>query len=739
MRFKSTEILLAGCIAASASVAAPTAPNHNLKNTAQAGFIEEVIITAQRREQSLQDIPIAISVLDQQQLKNLGVSSLGDLMSGTVPSLHMQPYANTPSTLVVAIRGNGPGDVGQTTRDSSVAIYLDEVYLGRSQSLDFELAETQRIEVLRGPQGTLYGRNATGGAINLISQQPTGELGLRQTVSAGNYNLLSSVTHLDLPSVANISTKIDLLYAERDGWVDNTAAGQSDYNEFEKQGFKFSAAWSPSDTLGIDYSYHHSDTEMSQNYYQFHRDFIGVFGDEGGRKTKTRLPLEPLEPSSAEQDIHSVHLDWQINQDVYFTSITAYREMENEDQTNFGGTLYFNGFNDRVDVDQEQFSQEFRLVGSIQRLDWISGLYYQTEDVTERIEQLFTLDIFGLINPEPLTPIIPPTNFDVFSGAPIEPREVSSELESLSWYGQATYTPPVLNDQFRITLGLRYTNEEKNGQQTEGGNSDYTLEDDRVDPAFTLEYLPTDNINLYAKWSRAFRSGGVNVRSPNLIPYDLEEVDTSELGLKLTAWDQRLRLNAAAFFTDYDGMFIDVFDPDDLAFSDTVNASEKVEVDGFELELTVIPIQSLTTALAYTYLDGEMPLQPNPLSTDGQLEQFNLTQTPKHAGSLIVNYAFQPTGIGIFSANMEVISRSQSHHFPTGGKARPDGYTLFNARIALSAIPITRNSDELEIAVWGKNLNDEEYVVSSFHFAGASTIQAFGEPRTYGVDIQYSF
>jgi iron complex outermembrane recepter protein len=697
--------------------------------------LEEIVVTAQKRKQTLHEIPMALSVLNENMLRLQGVSSLGDLASSTITSLNIQPYANSPSTLVVSIRGNGPGDVGQTTRDSSVAIYIDEIYLGRSQALDFELAEVERIEILRGPQGTLYGRNATSGAINLISRQPTGELGLRQTFSVGRYNQKTSVTHLDLPEKSGLRTKIDTIYSERDGWVENDAPGQADYNEYIKSGGRFTGTWQASETLDLDYSYIRSKTKMSQNYYQFFRDFLFVFGDEGGRQEDSRLPLA-LKPSTTDQSLHNLTVDWVLSDDIQFKSISSYRELDSEDQNNFGGVYYLNGISDVVEVEQDQFSQEFRLTGSGKRLDWVTGLYYYSESTDETINQFFSLDIFGFATP---TPINPPTNIDPYTGEAVPPKKVVSDLESLSLYGQGTYTPAILNDQLQLTFGLRYTNEEKSGRQILGGDEDYQLEDNRADPSFNVKYTINDTLNIYTSWSQAFRSGGVNVRSANLEPFDREKVDTTEVGLKYYGLDKRLRVNVALFKTNYDDMFIDVFDPLDLTINDTINAENTVKVDGAEIETTWQVTKNLTTLFSYTYLDGDFPLQPNSLSPTNELEQFNITQTPKHSGSLVLDYQFPQTGIGQFGLHTEIVSRSLYHHYPSGGVARPDGYTLFNAKLELSSIPITQDNGNLRLGIWGKNITDEEYTISSFHFEGFSTIQAFGEPRTYGVDINYEF
>ncbi len=695
-------------------------------DTVDDGTLEEVIVSAQKRDQSLQDTPIAISVLSARQLEMQGISSLGDMMDGMVPSLRILPYSNTPSALVMAIRGNGPSEVGQATRDSSVAVYLDEFYLGRAQGLDMELAELERIEVLRGPQGTLFGRNATGGAISLVSKRPSGQFGLKQTVEAGRFDQFSSITHIDLPEWVGLRTKVDYLFTERDGWVNNTAPGQADYNAWKKQGFRFSANRDFGDSVELNYAYTNTRTDMSQNYFQLYRDDIGIIGADEGRQTTTRYPIAPLQPSNSDQQMHSLKLDWQVSDAVKAQSLTSWRKLDDKTFANYGGTVYYNGLVEEVDMIQKQISQEFRLLGSYNRIEWVAGLYYYKADVSEAIRDFFSLDIFG---DPPLTPINPP----IEAGPE---RAIVSDIRSQAIYGQATWTPPVLDDRFGITLGLRHSREDRWGKRLTGGFVPFDLKTGQTDPMITLEYQASDQVLTYAKWSNAYRSGGVSSHSVDLTPFDAEDVNTFELGLKAEGWHQRLRVNAALFSTDYRNMFIDVQSAS-LEFLETINAANKVTVDGGELDLTIKATDKLTLGLSYTYLSGDLPMQPNPYNGN-IVERFYMTQTPRHAGALTLDYTFAPLPIGTIVGHLDAISSSHYHHWPTGGPGHPDAYTLFNARLVLSDIPIGAGKGALKSSLWGKNLTNEEYAVYSVDW-GVVVPQIYNDPRTVGISVTWEY
>jgi outer membrane receptor protein involved in Fe transport len=208
--------------------------------------LEEVIVTATKRETSLQSTPLAITALDSKMLQEQAIFSIDDFRRGAVPMLQIQTLPINPATLQLAVRGISNLDVSQMTRESPVAVYVDGVYLGRTQGLALDLPDLERIELLRGPQGTLFGRNAVGGALNIVTQKPTGELGFSQSLTGGNYGTFRSATTLNLPEVANVSSKLDAFYYTRDGLVENPMDGEHDFAELEKYGGRASLRWRPS-------------------------------------------------------------------------------------------------------------------------------------------------------------------------------------------------------------------------------------------------------------------------------------------------------------------------------------------------------------------------------------------------------------------------------------------------------------------------------------------------------------
>ncbi len=695
-------------------------------------LLEEVTVTAQKRKQSLQDTPIAISVLDEVNLEGLGISSLEGLMNGVVSSLVMSPNANAASTLRITIRGNGPIDVGQATREGSVAIYQDGIYLGRTQGLNMELAELQRIEVLRGPQGTLFGRNASGGAISLVSKKPTGKFSVKQTLGAGNYDANRSITHLNLPEFAGVRAKVDYLHTERDGWVKNTAPGEHDYNEIKKNGGRLSLNWQPVEDLAIDYTYDNAAIESTQLYFQLYEDKIGLIGRERERQSKTRFPIETLDPTETDIEAHAAIIDWSVSDNLNVKSLSSYRDLKENADNNYAGTLYASGLIAAEDTQQSQWSQEFQFIGTQGNMEWVAGLYYFREKVEQDIQYWFSLDTDGSITGTgiPFTPITPPTTFG------IPTTFVDAEAESIAVYGQATWT---WSDRLHLTLGARYTEDEKSGDRFQFASQTFQLDSDHLDGAITLNYDWDTHLSSYIKWGSAYKAGGVSVRSASFAPFEEQVIKTWELGLKSEFLDQRIRVNAALFSSEYEDMQFDFIDPVNIIIVETLNAQKKVEVSGFELELTAVPVNGLIFGLSYTYLDDDMPLQPNPLA-GGELQSFEIVQTPRHAGSLTLDYTFSPWEFGVLSAHLDVTSTDRFAHTPVA-PPRLDAYTLFNARLTLGQINLGNNVGSLSFSAWGKNLTDEEYSIFGIPVEDPmiSTIQAFGTPRTAGVDVIYEF
>lgn len=700
--------------------------------------LDELIVTAQKREQSLQDAPIAISVMTAAQIESQRIGDIKSLETGAIPSLRVLPNGNTPSNLVLSIRGNAPGDPSEVTRDATVAVYLDGVYLPRSHGLGLDLLDLERIEVLRGPQGSLFGRNSIGGAVSLISKKPTGEFGFKQSVDVGRFNELRTTTRIDLPMIAGVSAKLDYVHSERDGWVNNTAPGQADYTEYVKDGGRLALNWQASESFAVDYSFDISNAETAQLYFQFYADRIGAFGEERDRRTETRLPAQ-LKPTVSDHQGHRLTMNWQYSENLDINSISGYRTLEEDTNNNYLGVLYFNGLNDASVMDQDHFTQEFQFIGTHERLEWTAGLYYLREDLFKTLQDSFTLDIFGVFGDGPLSPIIPATTFDALgSGDFLPPRIVDAKARSAAVYGQATWTPAILDDALHLTLGLRYTEDERTATRFETVLNILDQDSENVDTTVALDYEWNDALSTYAKWSTGYKAGGANSRSANFTPFGEETAETFEIGLKSEFWARKARFNAAAFLTDYDDLQLDFADPVIVTVLETINSPGKAEVDGLEFDLTVTPVEGLLIGASYSYLDADIPPQPNPLA-GGALQQFRIPLAPKHAGALTVDYRFTPWRFGALSAHLGLTSTDRYFYFPFVGEQRTDSYTLYNARLTLADIAVGRDSGRLNVSLWGENLTDEEYIISAFPIGNPAVtiVQAFGDPRTVGINVTY--
>jgi len=702
-------------------------------------ILDEVTVTAQKRPQSLQEAPIAISVLNAKQLEQQALTSLEGLLGGAVPFLRIIPLGSAPSNLIISIRGNAPSDASEVTRDGAVGIYIDGVYLARSHSVNLDIADIERIEVLRGPQGTLFGRNSIGGAVSLITKKPTGQWGAEQLVSMGRFNALRSITRINFPEMAGIKAKFDYLHSKRDGWVNNTAPGEADYNEYKKDGGRLSLNWQASESLSLDYSFDKSNVEMVQKYIQFYKDNIGVFGEELDRAIQTRLPVTPLDPTLVEQDGHVATLTWLASEQLTVKSISSYRTLEEDNRNNYGGVLYFNGLLDLSILDQTQYSQELQLIGNTNQVEWVAGLYYLKEDVIKVKQDKFSLDIFGIFG-DPLSPIDPPTTFDALGiNGVLPPRIVDTQARSQAIYGQLTWTPDLLGNRLHVTLGGRYTEDKRDATRFETSLSESNQSYDHFDSSVVIDYDWTDKLSTYLKWGSAYKAGGVNTRSASFVAFDEEVSKTWELGLKSEFWQRRARVNMAVFSTDYEDMQLDFSDPLIPTLVETINAAEVVEVSGLELDVTVTPLLGLLVGLSYTYLDGDMPLQPNPLD-GGALKQFFVPLAPQHAGALNLDYSFEPQRYGTLELHMDITSTDHYSYVPFG-EQRTDAYSLFNVRVELSDIYLGSGSGRLRASVWAKNVLDKEYIIYAFAVGepAVSIGQAFGDPRTVGVDVTYQF
>jgi iron complex outermembrane receptor protein len=411
------------------AAAAPSVVAENDPDTG-GSQLQDIVVTATRRETNLQKTPISISVLNTQGLQDRHVLSLFNLADGTIPSLRVATFEARQSALTIGIRGIVPYDQNQTARDGGVGVYIDGVALGKTQGLNAALFDIERIEVLKGPQGTLFGRNTEGGALSLVSKVPTGKFGGRVTAGVGNYGSYNADAHLDLPSFYNVALKLDGVLQHQDPTVKNPLTGSTGWNYYDRKGGRIAARWKPVDGLTADFAYDYAKDENTPQFSQLinynpNGYTVGAFsgtklvlpgtttacgGTIAATDTKTPICIAPKAPlvgvhpdrqkvadvgvpQQPSVDIthgFSSNLRYSVAPAVELRSITAWRGVSTDQWDNSGGpqrssfapSSNFSRYSLSF-LHQHQFSQEFQAVGSVPQLDYVVGAYYYTEHATE--------------------------------------------------------------------------------------------------------------------------------------------------------------------------------------------------------------------------------------------------------------------------------------------------------------------------------------------------------------------
>ena len=509
--------------------------------------LEEVIVTAQKREEKLQNVPIAITALSGETLERRGITSFAGIAQAT-PSITIAPYNNSSSTVFLYMRGLGFVDPAQIAADGAVGLYEDGFYIARPQSITFAFGDLERVEILRGPQGTLYGRNTTGGAINLISKKPSGEFGGSQEVLFGNRNRFRSLTVVDLPRWHDISAKITLLQDSVDGWVKNAGASH-DFSARDDRGAKLQLHWDATDQLQADYFLEHGQLDSTPQYAEsanaafagteLYPGIIYPAIDPNHRPQRTYRAID-LPLSTARFQTHGLTFSYEVNDQLTLKSLTGYRKLEDHAFQNYNEIFGIADYHTQDLVDEHQFSQEFQFVGNLpdSRLNYVVGLYYFDEKASRFDEAVY------------------PFFFGGFSNFKTDHAQSTSKAA----FGQITWTPPILDERLSLTVGGRYTRDDKTARRTSGNNFAGVTEDNvhsdlsynRFNPAVTLNYRWTEDVSTYAKFATAYKAGSSNTLAP-VGGFDLnwgpESVKSYEIGLKSLWWDRHVLLNVAAFQT----------------------------------------------------------------------------------------------------------------------------------------------------------------------------------------------
>ncbi len=784
-------------LTAALAVAMGSSPSIAQVADKRAASIEEVIVTARKVEESLQDTPVSVAAFSSADLEQLGASEARDVANFT-PNLRMQKQSGSQDNYAMAIRGVSSGETALTI-DPTVGVYMDGVYLARTTGLAFDIVDLKRIEVLRGPQGTLFGRNTIGGALNIITEKPTGEFAYKLAFGVGTRGYDRVLTSIDSPELGPVAMKFSYMKNTKERDLTSLYSGKP-LGDSAGEAFRLAVRWSMSDSLALDYIYDKTDRENNANTQQLshvrpiYADPNGAF--YGGRYYEQAaasasserinvLPLVNTDPSETNSDIdgHTITLEWDLSEDLLVKSISNVREWQSKGRSTEFGAFPVESLGDVIDLRGDtptvtpvgtlvplfsasrdnfhrQITQEFQLTGSLldDRLNYTAGIYLFHEEATEVNPQQFVLPTAFIANAATGVPVPGPLGPAASATWLSAPFAYDLENESQAVYGQFTYN--IFTD-FDVTVGLRYTKDQKESmlQNNLDGSSDpvqVTSDDEwsNFSPSFSLDYRWSDQLSTYFRVANGYRSGGYNVRAQTSsafsTPFDPEEITSYELGLKSDLLDRRLRLNMSVFRMDYTDRQIAQFEAGSGGASSViVNAGESV-TQGLEIESVFIPTPGWRIIANYGYLDVDYiefisgPVDPVTGFSAGDNRDVSDEVTdnlyaPEHSAALAVEYQPAPWDIGQLTLRLEATYvDSISFHPQLFLYDQTDAYTLINARATLADIPM--GAGTLKLAAWGKNLTDKEYREFGIDFGLLGfAVNNYGEMRSAGLELVYEF
>ena len=743
----------------------------------------DIIVTATKRETNLQDTPISIAVVSSEDLKNRQVQSLLDLADGGIPSLRVATFESRQSALTVGMRGIVPGDANQPAREQGVGVYIDGVYLGRQHGLNAGFLDIERIEVLRGPQGTLFGRNTEGGAVNIISKAPTGEWGGSTTTGFGNYGSYNSNLRLNLPEFAGFSIKLDGSIQHQNATTKNPLEGQYGWNYYHRYGGRAAIRWEPTTNLtadvAVDLGRDNNTPFLSQliNYNPYNRPVatlsqIAAAGNKIPSGFIAPLPsvVKVQSERASEAAVGVVQepsvgktfgvvstVKYGITDDLELRSITAWRTVSDRQFDNSGGanrTPVFipNASFSRYSIaklNQRQFSQELQAVGTLGSLDYVLGAYYFNESANDEAKTPNT-------NKWNATgtgyTIVDPATYPSATVA----RASIAYAKSYAAYGQGTYN---LGD-LHITAGGRFTQDKKDGTlfKVNGAATNFTFvqNNKRFDPIVTLAYDLDRDINVYAKYTTGYRAGGASSRSLNYRSFGPEEVKSYEVGSKLELFNRAVRFNTALYMMDRTNSQVDfnffIPQPNGTVRNtlETVNAEGTTKIKGVEADLTVSPLEGLSSTLSYAYTNVKMPQARNtvqeqlnasltPVVTTPVYQDVFIVYTPKHALTGSIDYQ---TAIGnsdtIAKFHVDANYASSAYAFDNEN-VKSEASFIVNGRVTLEDVKIAKQN--LSVALWTRNLFNKSYIFRRSNANGMvlGDYANFNAPRTFGAEVSVKF
>ena len=738
--------------------------------------LEEIIVTAQKREESLQSVPIAVTALDAAQIEKTYSRDIQDI-ENLVPNLIVDPILGN-GTASISIRGMQLNDV-EKSFDPAVAVYLDGIYLANTTGALLQMYDAEAVEVLRGPQGTLFGRNTIGGLLNIRRAKPTGEMGGKLALNVGRFNQIDARGVINFPSALDgrWSSKVSVVSQQGGGYFQNVSRNTDEGNT-DFLGLTFTTLYQANDNLDflltLDYFDDNTPTRPVTALTGPGELFcaIGGCGQPKSNADYHRNPTTTLDQQAfVKTKAATLNATWQLSDTQRIVSVTGYRDVKDDAIQEFDGIAPVFFSTERPQT-SKQFSEEMRLES-----DWNDsvrstfGLYYF--DGTYDLNQS-TFFFGGLV------------------GRPY----FKQDTQSLAAFGQVDWS---INDAFTLSIGGRYNDEEKEAcaiNQNPANDAGPALlstgscgiasrsadnpMNTYVDPVTGATVTQTGKkswskftprVNLawkfdesklaYITYSEGFRSGGFNGRAADaatLGPYDPEKVESFELGLKSQWLDNRLRLNLTAFTTDYTDKQEDVVFPDpNLVTVTLVQNAASATLRGAEIEMLAIPTEGLSVGLNIGILDASFDewRVPSVVPMQGLVDKsnFELRRAPDLTASLNLQYE-QPLANNSFLVWGLNYSYKDDYYITANTvSANPDNPGLVEAYGLLDA-SVSYERNDWSVSLWGKNLTDEAYFlhvldVGTNYSAGVGgtpvpvpglwTFGTISAPRTYGVEFRFKF
>ena len=691
--------------------------------------LEEVTVTAQKREQSLQEVPVAVSAIGEAQLMENGISDMTELQKMS-PNTTLQVSRGTNSTLTAFIRGIGQQDP-LWGYEPGVGIYIDDVYIARPQGAVMDVFDVERIEVLRGPQGTLYGKNTIGGAVKYVTKKMTGDTEISIGSALGSYNQRDLKLKASTGLTENLNIGAAIASFNRDGFGENVITGEDQYNK-DILAARVSLEYSPTEALFFRFAADKTTDKSASKHG--HRFDPGVNGEpvlDSVYDTESNLPSDNLVETSG----MSFTAEWQLSDSVTVKSVTASREGESDTVIDFD-SVNTPSFDVPAIYDDEQFTQEFQLIWQGENADLVSGIYYYDGTASGAYDAV-------------LAPISVAVNGSV-------------DTQSLSAYAHYNWQ---FADQWNLNLGGRYTKDDKEADVynaviaglgsdfshdkyyadsaapiVAAVRTDYTNSDSwgEFTPRVGIDYQLSNDAMLYATYSTGFKSGGFDMRGVETANpltregYAPETVDTMEFGWKLDLLANRLRLNGALFRADYTDMQLTTqrLLDDGTTAGDVLNAG-KSRIQGIELEASLALTDNLSANANLGWVDAEFI----EFMSGGEniADTRDMQNTPDTTAMIQLNWSLPVAG-GEMVIVPSASYRSDTQIFETPSILDQEGYTL----VDLTATYYSPDGN-WNLGLQGKNLTDTAYRIAGYDFGPSLQTGFYGAPRTIALTGSYNF